>query len=118
VSGVWNFTIEQGADFSVTWEWLTGSPAIPVNLTGYTAHLQVRPAYAATAPGTVYLDLTSSSGITLGGSAGTIAVFIPASTTAALSFTNAAYDLKLTSVSGLVTRLLQGTVTLSWQVTV
>lgn len=114
MSGTWNFTIEQGTDFSVTWTWQSGGP---VDLTGYTAHMQIRPSNAD-ATSVVYLDLTSSSGITLGGSAGTIAVFLPASVTSALTFGNAVYDLKMTNGSGNVTRLLQGAVTLSYQVTV
>jgi hypothetical protein len=118
LTGTWNFAISEGADFSITMTWTAGSPAAPVNLTGWTAHLQIRSTYADYG-GTIYADLTNANGgLVLGGSAGTIQVVMPASQTTALGFDRAVYDLKLTNPGGSVTRLIQGTVTFSREVTV
>lgn len=112
MAGTYDFTIEQGTTFSRTFTW-TDSSNNPINLTGYTAKLSIAPAPA----GTPYISLTDTSGITLGGSAGTIAVTLTAAQTTAFTFTTAKYDLKLTDASGNVTRLLEGTVTLDDEVT-
>lgn len=60
---------------------LVDSAGAAVSLTGCTAMMQVR----ASVGGTVIFDLTSSSGITLGGAAGTIDIQISAASTAAAS---------------------------------
>ena len=41
-AGELDLYIEQGATYRKTLTWKTGSPATPVDLTGYTARLQVR----------------------------------------------------------------------------
>jgi len=87
----------------------------PVNLTGYTARLQIRETVEAT--DTLLSLTTENGGITLGGTAGTITLLASATATAALDFVNAVYDLEVISGSGVVTRLLHGTVTLSKEVT-
>ena len=59
--------IEQGATFRRTFTWLTGTPSAPVNLTGYSARMQIR---KTTASSTAYATLTSANGgIVLGGAA-------------------------------------------------
>jgi hypothetical protein len=107
--------IQQGATLSLTATW-TDSTGAAVNLTGYTARMQVRSAYDAT---TTILSLTSGAGdITLGGSAGTIAITASATVTAALTAPwTGVYDLELVSGGGVVTRLLEGPATVSPEVT-
>ena len=107
--------IQQGATLSLTATW-TDSTGTAVNLTGYTARMQVRAAYDAT---TTILSLTSGAGdITLGGSAGTIAITASATVTAALTAPwTGVYDLELVSGGGVVTRLLEGPATVSPEVT-
>lgn len=95
---------EQGATFaySITWKDSTGTP---INLTGYSARMQVRPAVSSS---TLRLELTSANGrISLGGSAGTISLSISAADTAALPAGGYVYDLELVS-GATVTRLMQG----------
>lgn len=107
--------IEQGATFRQTFTWQTGSPSVPVDLTGYSAHMQVRDA-----PGTlpVLLDLsTANGGIVLGGTAGTVTLYASATTTAALAWSKGRFDLDLTAPNGDVIRLLQGGVVVSPEVT-
>jgi hypothetical protein len=87
----------------------------PVDLTGFTARMQIRETVDATA---VLKSLTTENGgITLGDTAGTVDLLISATETAAFTFGNAVYDLELIDGSGIVTRLLSGNVSLSKEVT-
>lgn len=87
----------------------------PVNLTGFTARMQIRETVEST---TVLHSLTTENGgITLGGAAGTIALTISATDTAAFTFDTAVYDLEIISGSGVVTEVMSGTVTLGDEVT-
>lgn len=101
----------QGAtwDYQLVWK----SAGTPVNLTGYTARLQARATYAS---GTAVLSLTSGTGITLGGTAGTIDLAASATTTAAIPADQYVYDLELVNGST-VTRLVQGYLNVSAEVT-
>ena len=110
--GVLNLTMYQGAswDYQLTWTTTSGTVTTPVDLTGYSARMQVREAHTSTAP---LLSLTSGSGITLGGTAGTILLEATATTTAGMATTNSpreqyVYDLELVSGAGYVTRLVEG----------
>jgi len=106
-------TINQGATwpFKAIWKDNLGNL---INLTGYTARLQVRATYDSSS---TILSLTSAAGITLGGAAGTIAITASATTTAALTAPfSGVYDLELVSGGGEVTRLLEGTATVSPEV--
>jgi hypothetical protein len=87
----------------------------PVNLTGFTARMQIRETVEST---TVLHSLTTENGgITLGGAAGTIALLISATDTAAFTFDSAVYDLEIISAGGVVTEVMSGTVTLGDEVT-
>lgn len=109
-----DITINQGATYELTITW-KDSAGTAINLTGYTARMQVRETYSSTTP---IVSLTSGSGITLGGAAGTIAIVISATTTAALTAPfSGVYDLEIVSAAGVVTRLIQGTATVSAEVT-
>jgi hypothetical protein len=68
--------------------------------------MQVREAYDSTA--TLLSLSTGGSGITLGGTAGTILVNISNAQSAAVSAGSFAYDLELFAGSGQITRILQG----------
>lgn len=109
--GNYDIVCPQGVTFDRTFTYTLGGTA--VNLTGYTAALQVRAAYDAD---TALISLTSGSGITLGGTAGTIAVTASATVTGAVDAGSYAWDLEL--YSGVeVTRLLQGSFTVTGGVT-
>ena len=110
--GTYNITVWQGADYDKTFTATQGGTAI--NWTGYTARMQVRDSSDATA---TLLSLTSGSGITLGGTAGTIAVAITSTQSAAIASGAYAYDLELVSSGNIVTRLLQGAFIVSGNVT-
>lgn len=108
-------TIEQGADFVKEFIWKSGDPLLPVDLTGFTARMQVRPSISST---TKLLDLTTENdGILLGGVLGTIKVQATAALTAAMVGRTAVYDLELIYPGGAVKRFAKGSVTIDPEVT-
>jgi hypothetical protein len=107
----YNITAYQGATYDLDMTWRIGGTA--VNLTGYTAALQVKENASSTAS---VLSLTNGSGITLGGTAGTIGISVSASTMGSATPGNYVYDLELNS-GGQVTRLIQGGFAIQAEVT-
>jgi hypothetical protein len=112
VAGRYNLVIEQGADFARTFTWKDEN-GDEINLTGYSARMKI----SQVPGGTEIVSLTNGSGITLGGAAGTVAVSIAAAATAAYTFDQALYDLEVVSGGGVVTRLVEGEVWLSPEIT-
>jgi hypothetical protein len=115
-AGTLDLYIEQGATWTLPLIWQTAEGA-PVDLTGYTARMHMR---AKQADPAFTIELTTENGrIALGGSAGTIALTISADDTSAMDPKTAVYDLELVSDADppVVTRLLQGGVKLSPEVT-
>lgn len=108
----YDFEIEQGATEVRTFTWKT-SDGTPLNLTGYTARMQIRPSVSSSE---ITLELTTENGgIALGGALGTVVVTMSATQTSAMSRPGV-YDLEL--VNGpVVTRFIQGGVTVSREVT-
>lgn len=108
----YDLCVDQNATYEKVFTWFNtpccnavGAQPTPVDLTGYTASMQIR-AYALSP--TVLYD--ASSNITLGGAAGTVTLEIPAASTSGFTWWEAVYDLLLTDPSGFVTRLLSGSV--------
>ena len=117
-AGKLNIVIEQGTTFNPVLTYTdNSSPAVPIDLSGYTARMQIR--LKQTDPTFIVGGelTTANGGITLGGAAGTIALLITDTVTTAFTFANAVYDLELIDAGSLVTRLLTGTVTLSTETT-
>ncbi len=126
-AGRYSFTIEQGAtiDFELTYKDSDGNP---IDLTGYQGRMQLRPSAGSE---TIYITLSSSlspdrTGLNFSGSSGlnpptsgTIGIFISAYSSSQLSFNEAYYDLELATGSAypIVTRLLEGQVKLSPNIT-
>jgi hypothetical protein len=113
-AGIYNIIADQGATFTrqLTWNDSSGSA---VDLTGYTARMQVRTSIDAA--GAATLSLTTENGrIVLGGTAGTITLTAEATATQAVTAGAYVYDLELVSGST-VTRLVQGSFTLRGEVT-
>jgi hypothetical protein len=115
--------IFQGATFNQTLFYETGEPSAPVNLTGYSAKMHIRSKPESKA---LILELSTTTGggngrITLGTNGdfttGAINLFISSTDTGNLSICDkAVYDLELT-VGSVVTRILQGNVIISPEVT-
>ena len=117
-AGQFNFSIEKGTSppIVITYKDSLGNP---IDLTGYTAKMQVRPVAGSS---TVILDLTSLSvpgpaTLILGGTAGTVSFAISPATTRAITAMTGVYDLELTPPSGLTFRLLQGAISFIPEVT-
>lgn len=110
----YDILIEQGATYQQTFAW-KDSDGVAIDITGYTARMQVRRSRSAE---TVLLEATTTNGyIVLGDALGTIAVTIPASITQDVTASRGVYDLELVSAGGIVTRLLEGSVEISKEVT-
>lgn len=100
--------VNQGAAFYQDFIW-KDSTGTPVDLTGRTAHMQVR---SKRPYGTVYIDLTTANGgIILGGAAGTIRIAMTGAQTEVL-LKDAVYDLKIFSGT-IPTRFSEGDVLVS-----
>jgi hypothetical protein len=112
--------ISRGADNLYKFIYSTSDGATPpvvtpVNLTVWSAHAQVR----TFVNGPIWCDLVSPTAIVLGAD-GSIAITITRATTVVAAwdaFGTGVWDLELTSPTGTVVRFLQGTVTLSQDVT-
>lgn len=109
--GKFNFICPQGSTFSRTLTYKIDNS--PVDLTGYDARLQVREYHYSDE---FILNLTDTSGLSLGGSAGTITIDLDADTTTNLVAGDYVYDLELV-VSDTVTRLIEGKFTVTPEVT-
>jgi len=106
-TGIYNITIPQGTDQTIPFT-ITG-----YNLTTYTAKLQARTNYGAS---TAFVTLTNGSGITLGD--GTFSLTFTNAQTNAMPLGQWVYDLEITSSTGKVDRVIQGSFTVTPQVTV
>lgn len=109
-------TIDQGADWYINFTYYTDdTQTTPVNLTGYTAALQLR---SEPSDLTSALSLSSpSSGIVITGASGLISVHATAAQTSAIITGYYYYDLEITSSTNIVTRLIQGQIQVTPQVT-
>lgn len=112
-AGTLDFTIEQGATFNLLLTWKINDVA--VNLTGYTARLAARVDVEDTE--TVLTLTTENGGITLGGALGTISLDRTAAQTTLLPAGTYVYDLELVAANATVTRLVQGELNISAEVT-
>ena len=134
MAGIYNFTIEQGATTDFEVQYKDGSNA-KVDLSGYEACLDISTNFSQSS-GTVVLSMTSSLGdtytagsgsafLSLSGSSltnplasGSIGVYIGYDKTTELTQGEYLYDLEITdTISEKRTRLLQGKVKISKQVT-
>ena len=104
-AAVFNFTIEQGITLNKVFLWKDSLGAV-INLTGYTARMQARPSVTSA---TIYLDMTTANGqIVITANTGSIQLLVSATTTNAIEWARAKYDLELVSPAGVVTRLIYG----------
>ena len=126
-AGRYSFTIEQGStlDFELAYK---DSNNDPINLTGHQGRMQIRPAIGDS---TFHITLSRSldadgTGLNFSGSdglnpptSGTIGIFISAASSSLLDFGEAVYDLEIATIDAnpVVTRLLEGKVQLSKNVT-
>jgi len=123
-AGRYSFVIEQGATLNLELQYKDAS-GNPIDLTNYSGKMQIRPTVGSS---DVIATLSSSrdtdgTGLNFSGSNGTtpptsgsIGVFISAASSSLFNFNEAVYDLEIYSGS-IVTRILEGKVKLSKEVT-
>lgn len=88
---------------------------VAIGITGYTARMHIRATVDAT---TTLYEAVSGGDLTIGGTAGTVTLSIPAATTAAWTFLSGVYDVELVSPAGKVIKLVGvSRVTISPEVT-
>ena len=107
-----NFLCPQGSTFNRLLTYKIND--VPVNLNGYTSRLQVRETHYAQ---DMIVALTSGSGITLGGSAGTIDILISDEVTKNFPAGTWVYDLEVESTGGITDRLIEGNFVVTPEVT-
>lgn len=107
-------TIEQGATFMYPFTWSRGTTENIVDLSPYKARMQIRPTIESSV---VLAELSTENGGIQLTPENTIQIFMCAEDTAALNFDEAVYDLELYEDDCYVTRVMQGTVKLSKNVT-
>lgn len=114
-AGRYDITVEQGATFDLPLRYKTPA-GTAVNLTGYSAKMQVREAAASAVFVEFNSQLTANGFIWLTGSAenredganGNVRVYMTAANTAAMPRFAGRYDLELRDTTGYVVRLLEG----------
>jgi hypothetical protein len=111
---IYELNINQGSNLSLEIA-LKNADGTPLNLTGYTARMQLRASY--TAP-EIIVELTTENGrIVITPLTGVVKLLLDATTTAALIAKTYVYDLETVSLVGFVTRVLQGEAIVSPEVT-
>lgn len=111
-AGAYSFGLEQGATFNQTLNWSINGTG--VNLTTFTAKMQVRKTAYHTTPVTTFT--TTDGSITLN-SSGNITLIKSAADASAIPAGVYVYDLELTSPNGTVKRLVEGAFTVNAEVT-
>jgi hypothetical protein len=100
-----NITIDQGADYSTTLD-VTDDAGEPTDLTGYTGAAQMRKHYSS----------ANSHAFTVAIANGSVTLSMNSATTANITAGRYVYDCEITN-GGVVSRLVEGIVTISPQVT-
>lgn len=114
-AGRYDITLEQGATFDLPLRYRTPA-GVPVDLTGYTARMQVREAPTSAVFVEFNSSLTANGFILMSGSVadredganGNVRIYMTAANSAALARFSGRYDLELHDSAGYVTRLLEG----------
>ncbi len=112
----YDILIEQGATFKLNLRWKDGD-GNGIDLDGYEARMQIR---KSSQSNNVELELTSDGSdesITFGSDYGFINIEVDANITSGFDIRRGVYDLELIAPSGEITRLIQGSVTISPEVT-
>ena len=112
-AGIANLNIDQGAGYSVTFTYLQPDGTTPVNVTGWTAKLEICPVIGALPMLTVG---TVTGEIVVTGASGIFALTLTAAQTDLLTV-NGVYDALVTPPSAQPIRLVQGRVTVNLAVT-
>ena len=108
-------TIPKGSTYQHRFTYLDPASQDPINLMGYTARTQFRPSVDSAQ--VLYEGTTENGHITVTGQEGEVTLKIPADITSAWTFNAAVFDLEIISPGGDVTRLVEGAVKVTPEVT-
>lgn len=112
-AGKINLTIDQGADFSHTFQ-ILDPQNVPIDLTGYTAKMQARTSFSSDV---VVIDLTTENGgLDIDLATAELTISIPRPATALFTFDRLVYDILLISTAD-TWRLVEGQINLCRGVT-
>ena len=103
-----NLKVDQGSDFSTAIN-LTDDDGDALNLAGYTGAAQIRKYYTSTTSYDFDVDITANTG--------QITLSLTANTTNNITAGRYVYDLEITDSSGVVSRVLEGILTITPGVT-
>lgn len=112
-----DLTIYQGATYNKPFQWKTGTPLVPVDITGCTARMQIRKSVSS--PDVLFELTTENDRIVITDAVnGKYEIRIPASVSSQFLFKNGTYDFEIVYPSGEpVYRLLEGSVEVVPEVT-
>jgi hypothetical protein len=104
-----NMVLDQGTSFSQNIQVLdiNGNTA---NLIGYTGNSEIRKAYTS-------LNVTASFVVSINAGAGIVILTMDANTSGNINYGRYLYDVKLTDASGNVSRIQEGMITITPQIT-
>lgn len=111
-----NYDLEiwQGQTFNFTFVW-KDSTGTPINLTGYSGRMHIRPTVMAEV---IIIELsTENSKMVFDHLNGGVTLTISAEETAQIKYKNAVYDLEVFNAEGVVRRLMEGKVIIHREVT-
>lgn len=115
-SNMHNFSLNQGSDYAIPLR-LQDSVGTPLNLAGYSAQMQIR----RTAGACQTIDDLTSEGeeprIKIDADAGKLTLNFPHTVTENWPSGTMVYDVEITSPAGQITRILQGNISVSAEVT-
>ena len=123
-AGRYDITLEQGSTFDLPVRYQDAA-GTAIDLTGYSARMQVRESPASALVVEFNSQLTANGFILLSGAAenredganGNLRIFMSAANSAALPQFRGRYDLELEDSSGYVTRLLEGQFVIEAEIT-
>lgn len=114
MAATYNFSIAQGTDLTVPFI-LSDSTGSLIDLTGFSAAMQLR--VQANALAAIDTLTTENERITITPAEGKISCVFPHENTATYPARTLVYDLEITSPGDEITRVVQGTITVSAEVT-
>jgi hypothetical protein len=109
----YDISADQGSDLDTLITY-TDDAGTAINLTGCSARMQVR-RFAGSS--SAILNMTSSSGITLGGAAGTIRIQISAAALSLVPAGSHVYDIELVDTVQVVLKIISGQFEVNAEVT-
>ena len=103
-----NLIIDQGTTFSTSVD-ITDENDLPINITGYTGSAQIRKHYTSSS--------STPFAVTVSGLDGVVTLSLTSTQTGALVAGRYVYDVELTNSSNVISRIVEGIVTVTPQVT-